>query len=355
MLERAAAMSVAAPVLSVVLPNYNHAAYLPRALDALLSQERQADEIIVVDDCSADGSRDIISHYAAKHPSIRLLANEKNIGVIPTLSRGLDEARGQFVYFGAADDFVQPGFFADAISMLQAHPQAGLFCGDARLVDGKSGRSLGARPPVRPRYTAGFVDASKTARLLRRNDNFVLTGAAVFRRDCVVAAGGLQEQLSTFADGYLVRKIALTRGFCYAPKVVLTWCIFPDSVSRKTSTESATAQQVLEKINARLASDPVFPTWYRDAFGRRWHFATARLALQDDPINRDLLMTMGAQNAADRATLNYIMNTFDRKNARALILGILWWRFRPLSLVDLGTTALARCWEALFQRPPNTR
>jgi glycosyltransferase involved in cell wall biosynthesis len=355
MLERAAAMSVARSVLSVVLPNYNHAAYLPRALDALLSQERQADEIIVVDDCSIDGSRDIVSHYAAKHPSIRLLANEKNVGVIPTLSRGLDAARGQFVYFGAADDFVQPDFFANAISMLHAHPQAGLFCGDARLVDGISGHSLGTRPPVRPRYTAGFVDAYEAARLLRRNDNFILTGAAVFRRDCVVSAGGLQEELSTFADGYLVRKIALTRGFCYAPTVVLTWCIFHDSVSRKTSTEPARAHQVLEKIEAQLASDPHFPAWYRDAFRRRWHFATSRLALQDDPINRDLLITMGAQNTADRTALNYILNTFGRNIARALILGFLWWRFRPLSLIDLGTTALARNWEALIQRASNIR
>ena len=52
----------------MVLPNYNHAQYLPRALDALLSQELPADEIIVVDDCSADASRDIVTRYAARHP-----------------------------------------------------------------------------------------------------------------------------------------------------------------------------------------------------------------------------------------------------------------------------------------------
>src|SRR5262249_38383972 len=127
MVDRAAATSNAGPALSVVLPNYNHAEYLPRALDALLSQAQPPDEIIVVDDCSTDGSRDIVAGYAVRHRSIRLIHNEKNVGVIPTLSRGLGEARGQFVYFGAADDFVLPGFFAAAISTLQSHPQAGLF------------------------------------------------------------------------------------------------------------------------------------------------------------------------------------------------------------------------------------
>ena len=67
-----------------------------------------------------------------------------------------------------------------------------------------------------------------------------MTGAAVFRRDAVVSAGGFEEQLSSFADGYLVRKIALTLGFCYAPITALTWCIFPDSVSRTTSTNRRT-------------------------------------------------------------------------------------------------------------------
>src|SRR5262249_19157082 len=152
--------------------------------------------------------REVVTGYAERHPSVRLVTNEKNVGVIPTLSRGLSEARGRYIYFGAADDFVMPGFFAAALRTLQAHPQAGLFFGDAVLVDRHSGRSLGARPPVRPRLKPGFFDPSKVAALLRRNDNFVVTGAAVFRRDAVISAGGFDERLSSFADGYLVRKIA---------------------------------------------------------------------------------------------------------------------------------------------------
>ena len=147
MLDRAAANSTAGPALSVVLPNYNHAEYLPRALDALLSQGRPPDEIIVVDDCSTDGSRDIVAHYAARHPSIRLLPNETNVGVIPTLSRGLGETRGQFIYFGAADDFVLPGFFEIAISALQSI-SAGRFVFWRRKFGGRTIRSLSRRPPA---------------------------------------------------------------------------------------------------------------------------------------------------------------------------------------------------------------
>ena len=185
------------------------------------------------------------------HPSIRLVAKDKNIGVIPTLSRGLSEARGQYVYFGAADDFVLPGFFAAAINMLQAHPTAGLFSGDAVLVDGHSGRSLGARPPVRPRLRSGFIDASEVAGLLRRNDNFVVTGAAVFRRDAVVSAGGFDEATFVFC-----RRLSCPEdraddaAFVMRQRTVLTWCVFPDSVSRTTSTQPDRAQQFLKRSNA---------------------------------------------------------------------------------------------------------
>lgn len=351
MVERAATTGGADPTLSVVLPNYNHSRYLPRALDALLLQDRPADEIIVVDDCSTDSSTTVVREYAAKYPSIRLIESAKNFGVIAALSRGLREAGGLYVYFGAADDFVLPGFFATAIEMLQANPHAGLFFGDAILADGQTGRTLGARPPVRPQFRAGCIAASDVAILLRRNDNFIVTGAAVFRRDAAVSAGGFDEELSSFADGYLVRKIMLRCGFCYAPKTVLTWCIFPDSVSRQASTKSARARDILGKIETRLTADADFPSWYRDAFRRRWCFATSRLAVEDNPINLELLMGMGAKTATDRTVLNFLTNVFGR-SARILILGWLWLRFRPFSLTGLATTALARRVAAIFKNAP---
>ena len=342
MIERAPDASGAASALSVVLPNYNHARYLPRALDALLAQEYAAKEIIVVDDCSTDDSRDIVKTYIKKYPSVRLLENVKNLGAIDALSHGLNEAHGQFLYFGAADDFVMPGFFALAIKMLQTNSSAGMFCGEVLLVDGISGRAMGVRPPVRPRFSAGFVGPANVTKLLRRNDNFIATGAAVLRRDAIAWAGGFDEQLSSFADGYLVRKVALTYGFCFAPIAVVTWCVFPDSASRKTATEIDRARLVLGKIKARMAADPVYPPWYRDVFVRRWHFSASRLAVKSNPINRELLMGLGTQNAVDRAFFGGVLKLFSGQAGRFFILAWLWLRFRPFSLVDLGLTAFAR-------------
>src|ERR1700723_97564 len=93
------------PALSVVLPNYNHAKLIGRALAALLGQERTADEIIVIDDGSTDDSVAVIGRFAAPAPATRLLRNPNNIGVTPPLQRGLEPARGKYVYFAASDDW----------------------------------------------------------------------------------------------------------------------------------------------------------------------------------------------------------------------------------------------------------
>ena len=131
---------------------------------------------------------------------------------------------------------------------------------------------------------------------------------------------------------------------------MLTWCVFRDSVSRTTSTQPDRARQILEKIEARLAIDPVFPPWYRHSFRRRWYFATSRLAVQDDPVNRDLLLEMGAQNATDRAVLNTILNTFGRKSARLLILAWLWWRFRPVLADRPGNNRVGEILDCAFSK-----
>ena len=201
------------------------------------SQDRAADEIIVIDDGSTDDSVAVIERIAATAPAIRLLRNPSNIGVIPTLQRGLQEARGAYVYFAASDDWVLPGFFALALRRLEADPDLGLFCGETVLVDGNSNKPFAVRPAVRPRMSAGRIDAGRTERLLRSTDNWIHTGSAVFRREAVTWAGGFDPRLGSFADGFIARKIALQFGFYSSRKSSPAgWCSPTASRARPRST-----------------------------------------------------------------------------------------------------------------------
>src|ERR1700732_3541514 len=125
------------PRLSVVLPNFNHGAYIARALNALLAQDVLPDEVVVIDDASRDSSAAIIREYSEKHPCIRPIFNSENRGVVRALQQGLGVARGTYVNFAAADDWVMPGFFARSLKLLGEHQQAQMSCADAVLVDGR--------------------------------------------------------------------------------------------------------------------------------------------------------------------------------------------------------------------------
>jgi glycosyltransferase involved in cell wall biosynthesis len=326
--------------LSVVLPNYNHAKFIGRALAALLGQERTADEIIVIDDGSTDDSIAVIERIAADAPTIRLLRNPSNIGVIPTLQRGLEATRGKYVYFAASDDWVFPGFFALALRRLEADPDTGLFCGEAMLVDGGSNRPFAVRPAVRPRLRAGRIEAAAVQELLRSTDNWILTGSAIFRRDCVTWAGGFDARLGSFADGFIARKVVLKYGFLFEPEIVASWVVFPDSVSRKMALDLQRTKYILDVVPTLIAADPGFPSWYADAFRDRWRFAACRLALQADPIERSVLFELGAPSAAEKAKLESILAWRHQNLARLAILAWLWYRLRPTSLTGLFRTML---------------
>jgi glycosyltransferase involved in cell wall biosynthesis len=335
--------------ISVVLPNFNHSHFVGGALRALLSQSPAPDEIIIVDDASTDNSRSIIEDIAVNNPSIQLLVNSENIGVIRAQKRGLEVATGRYIYLAAADDWVMQGFFALALQMLEKYALTGFFCGDAIIIDGQSGRCCGYRPVVRPFYRARAADVEETRRILRRCDNWILTGSTVFRRDAFEIAGGLDETLGTFADGYLARKVALASGFCYAPKVVAAWRIFSYGVSRQASLTLAKATDILQTMPTRISNDPLFPEWYPGLFRSRWRFASSRLATQATPINYAVLESMFADSTLDARMLKCIRCYLGRFPSLERLVTLVWLavRLRPYPLSGLMATRLSR-WGARF-------
>jgi glycosyltransferase involved in cell wall biosynthesis len=326
---------------------------LPRATRALLAQERPPDEIIVVDDGSSDNSRAVIEELARTSPKLRAMWNPTNRGAIPTLNRGIEAATGCYIYLAAADDWVMPGFFRLALEALEANPGCGLWCGESLLVDGLTNRATGVRPSARPAHRAGSISARQTQALLKRIDNFILTNSCIFRRDCILAAGRLDEALGPFADGIMARKIALTQGFYFVPRIVACWAVYPKSYSRQAASDVDQARSFLDQIPARLRSDPAFPPWYPDVFAERWRFGTSRLALDAEPIDHACLMAMGARSRFDRMVLRAIWALPSRALARVASLAWLAMRLHPFSLVALARTALARRMEPHASQPQN--
>ena len=102
------------------MPVYNAQDYLREAVDSILAQTDRDFELLAIDDGSTDTSREILASY--DDPRLRIESNEKNLGLIATLNRGLDLARGEFIARMDADDFSLPDRLEKQIALLNRHP-----------------------------------------------------------------------------------------------------------------------------------------------------------------------------------------------------------------------------------------
>ncbi|MBP2547681.1 glycosyltransferase involved in cell wall biosynthesis [Neorhizobium galegae] len=100
------------PKVSIIVPNYNHELFLRQRLDSIYSQTYRNIEVILLDDCSPDGSREILDEYLAKYPDVtRVLYNAENSGgPFRQWARGLKEASGELVWIAESDDFCDQKF-----------------------------------------------------------------------------------------------------------------------------------------------------------------------------------------------------------------------------------------------------
>ena len=217
--------------LSVVLPNFNHATHLPKTLESIFSQSLAADEVIVIDDASTDNSLEILQEFRKKHPQLRIVVNESNLGAVQTINRGIQESRGSHLVFCAADDFIFPGFFEKASKILKLHPSLGLCCGEiSQFKDILPLEHLIYRPTFKiPRV----FSPPKLRRILQLTPFFIHSSATIFKREAIVAYGGLKESLGSLSDWYLNWQIAFHYGVAYLPELFGAFRLDENSYSQK--------------------------------------------------------------------------------------------------------------------------
>ena len=96
------------PLVSVCVPTYNGEPFLQAALDSASAQTFGDLEILVVDDGSSDGTPALVERHAADDPRVRLLRNERNLGLVGNWNRCLEAARGTWIKFLFQDDLLEP-------------------------------------------------------------------------------------------------------------------------------------------------------------------------------------------------------------------------------------------------------
>lgn len=120
------------PLVSVITPSYNQAAFLEKTIQSVLSQEQSSIEYIVVDGGSTDGSLEIIRKYASRYA---WWVSEPDSGQAEAINKGLALASGDYLAWLNSDDMYLPGAVASAARILDSDPSIGMVFGDAKTID----------------------------------------------------------------------------------------------------------------------------------------------------------------------------------------------------------------------------
>jgi CTP:molybdopterin cytidylyltransferase MocA len=130
------------PLVSVVVDNYNYARYLGEAIESALAQSYAPTEVIVVDDGSTDGSRDVIAGFGQRMRPVL----KENGGQASAFNAGAEAARGDVICFLDSDDAWRPEKVERVVQAFEEHPEAGWLRHRLEVVDA-AGRPLGAAVP----------------------------------------------------------------------------------------------------------------------------------------------------------------------------------------------------------------
>jgi len=113
------------PIVSIIVPNYNHARHLEKRLESIIVQNFQDFELILLDDASTDNSLSILGEYRHHHKVSHFLVNEINSGSpFRQWKKGIDLAQGKYIWIAESDDWADDRYLEEMICLLEKYPQS---------------------------------------------------------------------------------------------------------------------------------------------------------------------------------------------------------------------------------------
>lgn len=196
------------PAVSVCLPTYNYAAFVGRAIESVLAQTYSDFELLVYDDASTDDTEAVVDRFLGDE-RVRFVRHERNQGLFANFNLSAEAARGRYVKYLCADDWLDARFLEDTVSLLDGDPVLVLATTANWLVDADgllTGEQYG------PFGDAAAIDRTVVAAALAEWGNIVgMPTNTLIRRDDLIAVGGFEDRFAPAADVHLWLKL-LTHG-----------------------------------------------------------------------------------------------------------------------------------------------
>lgn len=237
------------PKVTVLMSVYNGEKYLREAIESILNQTFKDFEFLIINDGSTDSSRDIVLSYNDR--KIRLIDNEKNIGLTKSLNRGLNLARGEYIVRMDADDVSLPERLEKQVNYLEIHPEVGVLGTWVKCIDeyGKPTREL--HPPTEPdliKWSLPF-------------NNCLTHSSVMMRRAVLERVGGYNPEMVVAQDYDLWVRVSLETQFQIAnlhEELLLLRRNIPNSItSRHHRMQDKTAIKIMQRAISTMLKEEV--------------------------------------------------------------------------------------------------
>ncbi|PPV08255.1 glycosyl transferase family protein [Xanthomonas bromi] len=266
------------PLVSVLIPAFNHERFVQRCLDSVLDDPYPCKEIVIIDDGSSDATAEKISQWISDQgPRLPVhFVQRENRGVAATLNELVLRARGEYLRLGASDDYLLPGGLDAQVRYLRGHPQKLAVIGDACVVDGH-GRLL---------HDSAMRDLHGVDRSLYRSESgirravirqWAVGGAvALLRRSAFDARSGWDESLRIEDWDFFLRLAARNAlGFIDLP--VCAYRLHGNNLSKTVNVPTRIAN-LRESRQVALRCVPLFDGPDRMLLQAQAHYIAAKVA-----------------------------------------------------------------------------
>lgn len=170
------------PKVSVIVPNYNHAPFLKQRIESILNQTFQDFELILIDDCSTDGSLEIMESYRNDPHVSHIIYNDSNSGsAFRQWDKGIEMAQGEWIWVAESDDYADPTFLEHMMNEVAKAPDCSLAYAATWWVD-EEGNKLWETPD------SGQVNIYQGKDFIKQKlaicNSIANVSECIFRRDC---------------------------------------------------------------------------------------------------------------------------------------------------------------------------
>jgi glycosyltransferase involved in cell wall biosynthesis len=298
------------PCVTVIVPNYNHARFLPKRLESIFKQTYQDFDLILLDDCSTDESREILSQHA-NDPRVQIEFNQKNSGCpFKQWNKGVRLARGRYVWIAESDDYADERFLERLVSVLDSDAGVAIaYCRSWEIDDegrikafvDTDGRYMDA---TRWSHDFALMDVAERKDFFRYTNPIANASAGVFRKEIYDRVGGADESFRVCGDWKLWASMAAAGTIAYVAEALNYYRFHEKSVRSKSEDDAKGIVETLRVVRMLKGEEQPAPlpletfceiasevwVWalmnHRVPLGNKWQILRDVRAVDPHPLRR---------------------------------------------------------------------